>query len=713
LTNTPYQKKKPMDKFKFCMVLHAHQPVGNFDQVFEQAVKRCYRPVLEILARYPGFKVALHYSGPLCSWLEQNDPSFLDEVASLCASGQVEMLSGGYYEPLLAVIPARDAVAQVNKATEYTRQRFGQDPKGFWLAERIWEPGLPAKLAPCSLDYTLVDDTHLYYAGLPPKAMFGYHLTEREGHPLALFPTHMELRYTIPFKEPQVTLDFFKRSLDEVGPTCATYGDDTEKFGLWPDTYEWVIQKGWLVRFIEAVLKNSDWLATGHPGEFRRDNPPTGRVYLPTASYEEMLTWALPAKASLAMEKLTKQLKAEGRYDEMRQFLRGGIWDNFLVKYPESNLMHKRMLYLSGRLEQAGEKGEALDHLYQAQCNCAYWHGLFGGLYLGHLRAAVHQHLIQAERALDEKLLGESNWVRAESKDLDLDGRQEVILASPDLDALIHPSYGGSISVLNLRPQAFNLGLGLTRRQEAYHGHFNESSAQAGQGGEPQSIHDMVVIKEEGLEDYLIYDWYERRMFQDHIMPGHEGLEGFVQASYTEWGDFVNQPYELADLGQQGGRAVCRMRREGHIWSPDGPWPLSIDKTCWLTPGGELTMQYRLKAAELPEIPLKFGVEFNFSLLAGDDPGKRVELSGGGAIGLDAAHDAGSARRLKIVNQTDGFGVDLSLNEAADIWCFPVQTVSQSESGLERTYQGSSLVMNWALKPGGLDREISIVLKTV
>ncbi len=692
-----------MDKFKLCMVLHAHQPVGNFDHVFEYAVDRCYRPVLEILTRYPEFKCGLHYSGPLLTWLEKGDPAFLDEIARAAASGQVEMLSGGFYEPLLAVIPARDALAQVEMMTAYTKRRFGQDPKGFWLAERIWEPSLPAKLGPAGLKYTLVDDTHLYYAGLGPQNMFGYHMTEREGHPMALFPTHMELRYTIPFKEPGITLDFLKRSLDEVGPTCATYGDDTEKFGLWPDTYEWVIEKGWLVRFIEETLKNSDWLETFGPGRVMADQPATGQVYLPTASYEEMSIWALPPQTSMDLEALIKELKKEKRYEGMRRFLRGGMWDNFLVKYPESNMMHKRMLYISDKLHESGGPDAALDHLYQAQCNCAYWHGLFGGLYLAHLRSAVHQELIKAENLCD----GQGEWARAQTLDLDLDGSDEVVLARPEMDLVCHPAYGGSVSVLDLRSQAFNLACALTRRPEAYHAHFKDEPHGNGDAEEPQSIHDMVVFKEEGLEDYLIYDWYNRRLFQDHIIPAGETLEGFSRAQYTEWGDFVNQPYELIESFADEGRALCSMRRAGRIWSPDGPWPFTVNKSYRLDENG-LKASYLLQAPEQPHAGLGFAVELNFSLLSESDPGKHILLPDGGVLDLDKPHEAGAVKGFSLINRTDGFRLDFELSSPAMIWCFPIETVSQSESGLERIYQGSSLSLVWELETGELSRKIDI-----
>lgn len=700
-----------MDKMNLLMVLHSHQPVGNFDHVFAYAVERCYRPVLRVLAQYPAFRLGLHYSGPLLSWLEEHDQALLQEIAALCARGQVEMLTGGYYEPLLASIPGRDALGQMAMLTEYTQRRFGQRAKGFWLAERIWEPSLPVKLAPSGLAYTIVDDTHFYYAGLDPSAMFGYHLTEREGHPLALFPTHKALRYSIPFKEPQETIDFLQRTLDEQGPCAATYGDDSEKFGLWPGTHEWVIQKGWLQRFIEAVLAQSDWLEPLPPGEYLEANPPRGQVYPPTASYEEMLTWALPAEASLKMERLIKQLQQEGRLDQMRQFLRGGLWDNFLVKYRESNLMHKRMLAVSRKVAQSPDD-QARDHLYQAQCNCAYWHGLFGGLYLGHLRHAVHQHLIAAEDLIDQAERGQGPWAHSLSQDLDLDGHPEAALSSPELDLWVHAGYGGSVSVLDYRPARFNLGNTLTRRLEAYHALFKEKQEQAQPEGEVKSIHDEVIIKDEGLEKLLAYDWYQRASFQDHLLPPDQALEPYTQAAHTEWGDLVGQPYELLEHGHQGAEAWCLLKRAGHLWTPDGPWPLSLQKRLTLSAGGRLTCRYQLQVApQAPEFVL--AVELNLTLLSETSPNRRLELSDGSGLSLDQAHQVPSTPGFRLVNADDNFTVNLSASPAAGLWCFPVQTVSHSESGLERTYQGSSFTWLFPAPAGRGELELELSLEIV
>ena len=129
------------------MVIHCHQPVGNFDHVFEMAHAQCYKPLLDLLIRHPSVKVGLHFSGPLYEWFEQHELQTIDMIASLVERGQVELLSGGFFEPLLTSIPERDARGQVRMMNGYLMRRFSHEPTGFWLTERIWDPGLPLTLS--------------------------------------------------------------------------------------------------------------------------------------------------------------------------------------------------------------------------------------------------------------------------------------------------------------------------------------------------------------------------------------------------------------------------------------------------------------------------------------------------------------------------------------------------------------------------------------
>src|SRR6185436_1512495 len=90
--------------------------------------------------------------------------------------------------------------------------------------------------------------------------------------------------------------------------------------------------------------------------------------------------------------------------------LRGGFWRNFLVKYPEVAEIYWKMLRLSAAISQAqtrrpGDQAvlAAREALWRGQANDAYWHGVFGGCYLPHLRRAVKSSLLEAERSLDAR----------------------------------------------------------------------------------------------------------------------------------------------------------------------------------------------------------------------------------------------------------------------------------------------------------------------
>lgn len=706
------------DKMHFIMVLHSHQPIGNFDHVFAMATEKCYRPVMEILHEYPEFHVGLHFSGPLLGWLDKNDPELLELMGQMQKRGQAELLSGAFYEPILPAIPRRDAITQLKMQNRFLQNHFNVTPGGFWLAERIWEPSLPEVVVKAGLNYTIVDDTHFYYAGLSDNDMFGYHLTERGGHTLALFPTNKELRYTIPFKQPHKTVDFLRASFETHGSTCATYGDDSEKFGLWPKTYDLVIKRGWLKSFIESILKESQWLKPTTPGEFMASHLPKGRVYLPTSSYEEMLGWALPWQVARQFEDLREELEHDDSLQKYRRFLRGGLWENFLVKYRESNLMHKKMLFLSEQVSAATPM--AFDNVLQAQCNCSYWHGLFGGLYLSHIRHAVHSNLITAENYLQVREFAKDDHVKSTIIDFDLDGREEVLFSSKKYDFAVHPSYGGSISLLNLREPKFNIANTLTRRPEAYHNTIQESlkDARHANGDEKRlddnsvfSPHDKIMLKEEGLENFLLYDWYERSVFQDHVLPYHNSLEGFSRATFTEWGDFIDQPYQLLEHHPAGGQASCRLERQGNVWSPDGPWPLTVNKTYTMGTGGWLQVDYNIKSENLNTPGFMWGVELNLTLLSDKDE-KRFLLIGGKRVEFkDSYISPAMVESFALVNHADNFRVDFSLSEQGTIWSWPVYTVSQSEAGLERTYQGTSLLLLWNLNGMAFEKNYSITME--
>jgi len=324
----------------FLFGVHNHQPVGNFDWVIEEAYQRAYRPFLEVLERHPTVRLGLHHSGILLDWFGQHHPDHLDRIGALIRNGQVEPMTGGYYEPILPMIPDADKVGQVRKMSDWIETRWGQAPEGLWLAERVWEPTLVGPLAEAGVRYLMVDDAHFLAGGAEPDQLWNWWRTEDHGATLGVLPISKELRYLVPFHPPEKTIDLLRTLSAGGADRVALLADDGEKFGVWPDTFEQVDTDGWLERFFTPLAANADWIRMELPGQLVRSHPSAGRTYLPTASYREMTEWVLPTRVQKQFHRFHEKLEHDG-VPEAR-FVRGGFWRNFMARYPESNFMHKR-----------------------------------------------------------------------------------------------------------------------------------------------------------------------------------------------------------------------------------------------------------------------------------------------------------------------------------------------------------------------------------
>ena len=96
-------------------------------------------------------RIGLHYSGPLLEWIESAHPEYFERLRTLVKSGQVELVGGGFYEPVLVAIPLRDRTEQIKRLADYIEKRFETRPTGAWLTERVWEPQIPSSLAPAGI----------------------------------------------------------------------------------------------------------------------------------------------------------------------------------------------------------------------------------------------------------------------------------------------------------------------------------------------------------------------------------------------------------------------------------------------------------------------------------------------------------------------------------------------------------------------------------
>jgi len=631
-------------------------------------------------------------------------------------------MTGGYYEPILPAIPDCDKIGQIQKLSQFIKEEFNADPVGMWLAERVWEPHLPKPIAEAAVKYTIVDDSHFKYSGLTEKELLGYFVTEEQGYILNLFSSSKFLRYSIPFKEPEETIKYFRKIASEDGNHLIVYGDDGEKFGVWPETYKHCYKDRWIERFFGEVEKNRDWIEMIHLKDALDLLPPKGRVYLPTASYHEMNQWSLPPKAFQEYEEFEHVLKNQDLYERFGIFVRGGLWRNFLAKYPEANNMHKKMLRISekirntkstqkGKIKKANELvlSQAKDELWKGQCNCSYWHGVFGGLYLPHLRSAIYKHLIGAEKVVDELAhptgptgsLHARKWIDHQILDFDKDGQDELLVNTPILGLYFSLASGGNLFELDYKPKSLNLLDILTRREEGYHKKLWElkQRAQAQESDKVASIHDLVLTKEEGLEKYLVYDWYRRGSLIDHFLGEHAKLEDFSRCQYPEQGDFVNQPY-LHKIEKVKDGLTITLYRDGFVWIGDKNVPITVAKKILVrTDSSELDISYLIINNHIQRVSLWFGVEFNFAIFSEDDR-KRFYYAEDREIKdkkLSSVANAGKASDFGLTDQELNLDISFKLDQPCQLWRFPIYTVSLSEEGFEKVHQGSVLFPNWKL----------------
>jgi 4-alpha-glucanotransferase len=691
-----------VQKFQLVLLIHAHQPVGNFEHVFESAYAESYLPFIETLSRHPSLRVGLHYSGSLLEWIERSHPEYFDRLRELVRRGQIEIVGGGFYEPILIAIPPEDRLEQIKRQADYIEKHFEKRPAGAWLAERVWEPQLPSSLAPAGVEYTLVDDNHFLGAGFELGQLYGYYIAEDQGKAVKVLPGLKPLRYLIPFRGVEETTQFLRQTATEHPGGFAATGDDLEKFGIWPGTHDHCYRHGWLENFFSALEKSSDWLETSAPRSAIESRSPLGRADLPTASYMEMMEWSLPTPARNRYHALTQEFSS--RPNDL-PFVRGGSWRGFFSKYSESNLLQKKMLHVSAKLRQqangkrkdtarAEQLREATTLLLRSQSNDSYWHGIFGGLYSPHLRTAAWRSLIEAEAIADRLSHRKREYADVAKLDFDADGREEIYFTSDRYAVLVSPDDGGTICAVDcrssdvLRAPSATAALinSMKRRPESYHAKIRGGLGQNAQG--VQSIHEQTRTKEEGLERWLNYDRWSQHAFRLLLFGCDKNHQDCSAIRLDEHVALAGGPYVASDVSPNSVSLVSQQSVD---------WPAKKSFSFLRTSNGfDIVCDVVLKRTAQGAASVQVGLEVVVNFLAPSTPDRYFETDGQRFPLRWAA--AVPASQLRIVDEWQKVRVTLAAPSAREFWICPIETVSESEDGFERIYQGSKIIAVWPVE---------------
>ena len=654
-----------MNKIYFAIALHFHQPTGNFAHILERAYQSCYKPFFELLSLYPQIKLTVHISGCLFDYLDQSHAQLIKLLQRLVARRQVELISGGYYEPILVGIPERDLISQLGLMSQYIQHKFNTVPQGMWVPERVWQPRLSQPISKAGIRYLILDDEHLLRSGIDMENIHSFFLTGKGKEKVAVFPSDKRLRYIIPFELPEKTLDYFQEVSQKQEDMLFTYADDGEKFGEWPGTHKWVFTEGWLRKFFDILTENKNWIELVHFSDYLQQKKPRATLTIKEGSYHEMMEWS------------------------------GGRWINFFTKYPQANQMHKRMLFVSAKLKQAEQKARtkqkeklelARRQLFMGQCNCAYWHGVFGGLYLYHLRRAVYQHLIKAEKIVDGLLQEKDSWLNIRRVDFDLDARPEIIMENKDFFICIDPQDGGVIRELDYKPLCLNLVNTLSRKKESYH-HKILEAIQSSKEKEVSTIHDDFRTVSPSLKNELRYDKFGRYLLRSFFVNKGIKLEDFVSAKYDELGNFSTAPF-TAQLKQK----TVMLKRQAQVLKTR----LQVSKQIRIKSKDEIEVLCSINKCSDNKFAALVGMEFNVTMPDLDSERYYYTFDREAKMGLGRQGEILSCSFFGINDLQKELGIGFGFSpQAKQVFYFPVKTVSQSERTYELNYQCSCIMALW------------------
>ncbi|HDH06906.1 MAG TPA: DUF1925 domain-containing protein [Thermoproteales archaeon] len=611
----------------FIFVIHFHQPVGQLKYVLERVQKKCYEMLLRVFKDFKNIPLTLHFSGPLLLEWEEKFPEYLKELRCLIKGSSFEVIGGTYSESILTLLPYKDRLWQVIEGRELVVEMLGVEPKGLWLPERVWDPTLPSVIAEAGYEYVIVDDEVGYRAKLWKGDVHRAWNTEYDGKIVKVLFIDATIRELLPWRSHSEVLNYLKQFKE---PEYVLWGSDAEKFGEWWDSKS---AESWLRYFLSNI---PDWVKVVTPSRYLIENKVSGLVYLPPGSYNKMMEWS------------------------------GGFFPTFLRKYIESNNMHKKMLYVRKKLERANVSETAWKYYYLAQCNDAYWHGLFGGIYIPSLRGAIYSNLIKAERLIQDE------EYKVLEFDFDLDGWREVIIEAPFLNLYLKPSDGGTLFELDLKVEGYEANLlnTLTRVLEPY---------LEGTGFKP--------------------DWYRRVAFREHVWKPWVRLEDWIwNTPFADSSDFALGKY-LYGYVSRG----LRLTYLGRNWDNGGK-RIFIEKVFKVEPDKPVVRVYlSWRNMEKEKVFLKLSEEIHLlpPLPNSSSVTPYYIVDGEYSKSFYESHVSPWSKRVEL-KSGDYPSIVVEQDKRGELWVAPVLSLNRTEKGIFRTLQGLGLSFNHSvsLNPG-------------
>jgi hypothetical protein len=635
-----------MKSINLILGIHNHKPIGCADAEFEETYQKSYKPFLSVLHEYEEIPVVLHYSGILFEWLENKHPEYFVLLREMLKNKQLELIGGGYFDPVLSMIPTSDKLGQIELLTTYIRANFGNRPRGFWLTEQEWEPGLAQILANCGMEYLFLDDALLKTAGLDSESMYRAYLAEDQGKMINVIPICRELSSMVFKSKPRDVLHYIKDKADRQGGRVICLFDDGEN---WKGNNS----EEWLRKFLALLRTHKQSVAPIHPKNYIYGQQGSKKIFIPHYSSSLVQKWILNRGNTTGLFR-SSYYQAKG-------------FKHFFSMYPESNLMYSKMLYTHILVNQVRgdkyRKKASKEELWKAQCNYAYWPGKYLGIYSHRLRKEVYRNLITAEKGTRTAGIFLTSII---STDFDMDGENEFLYQGTVMNVYIHRR-SGAVFELDYIPAYWNYLDTVARTRELYH--------------IPQ---DWRYAR----------DWYSRNTFMDHFIDSRTTIDDFDAMQFNELGDFINYHYDLVDLDRE--KNIVILRREGSVKTGRRSQKVHLQKKYWIKKNS-IQVSYSITNDSAAPLQTMFAVESNLSFAQPDKRNVQVSIPRGKSLKRidEKKCEIGMIKQVAIEDRANGVALAFDADKDFTLWCLPVETIYREKKKCTKLYQSSCFLTIW------------------
>lgn len=628
--------------------------------------------LIDFLNQNEKLKINLYINGLLVSYLDKKVPDFSSKIRTLLERNQLELLCGGIYEPLFSFIPKDDRQSQLLLMNRLLNHNFGYNAIGAYLTENIWETSLAIDLSKAKIEYTFLPKDYFTNSNLKNDEISGYYITEEEARKIAVFPVFKTINDSDLKHSPEEILNVIQNS--------SINNFNCISLDILPKNED---ELNWIKELFKLLSSETSTFNTTLFNEYFHKNKPTGRVYL-----------------SASQENKESQKKS-------------------LLKYTEANLLHKKMLRVSKKINSAKEGksrfkvikemiGQAQDLLLKGQTNIAYWDNPTYGLYMPDLRHHTYANLIKAENLIDISSRHASKWIQVSEADYDCDGNDEVIIETETQNIYISPSSGGSITEHDYRSKNINLTATISRKKENYHNDIQALSPSTKKDEKWVSSESSTALLTKpsttGSEiSPLTYDTYPRFSLIEHFLKPDLEFKDILSNKLPLLTKEAINSYQIEKIKAKEESCKVSLLSTVKLANLEQISDIEIKKQFNTRSGdSSLIIDYELLNKGSQSIEIIMGVELNFSILTDEKNNSFLYLDGNQKnktpnSELSSREELKNINHISVYNQKQNLDFSLSWNKACDLYRYPIETISLKNNHLEKIFQGLTIMPCWKL----------------